>query len=137
MDCSRGCVPEAEESLFNTLVAFGPEVIELEEEPEEEDNLTPFTNVKEVGSGKRKGKGKRVASNQVSTRSYSKAFVQRTPTLHTIVVDCPTATPSADALDFLLAPSHSSVALPSCPARGRPSHPIPLQLLPRSHLLSL
>ena len=93
LDCSCGFVPEAEESLYNTLVSSGPEVIELEEEREEEDNLALPTNVKEFGSAKGKGKGKTVASTQVSTRSYSKASVLRTPTSATIVVDSRTTTP--------------------------------------------
>ena len=115
LDCYHGFVPEAEKSLFNTLIAFGPKVIELEEEPDENDNLAPSTNVKEVGSAKGKDKGKRVASSHVSTRSNSKASVQRTPTLVTTVVDSPTATSSAVAPDLL----HSDVALPSVPRKKK------------------
>ena len=74
LDCSRGFVPEAEEALFSSLVSTAPEVIELDEEPEELEEEPP-TIVKEVGSAKGKGKGKRVASSQVSTRSYTKASV--------------------------------------------------------------
>lgn len=67
------------------------EVIELEDEPEEDKNPILSTIVKEVGSVKGKGKGKRVASNQVSSRSYTKASVQRIATPATTVVDNPTA----------------------------------------------
>jgi len=75
LDCSRGFVPEAEEALYSSLVSSAPEVIELEEEPKEDENPTSPPIVKEVGSAKGKGKGKRVASNQVSTHSYTKASV--------------------------------------------------------------
>jgi hypothetical protein len=36
LDCSRGFVPDEEESLYTSLVSSAPEVIELEEEPEED-----------------------------------------------------------------------------------------------------
>jgi hypothetical protein len=50
LDCSRGFVPEAEEALYSSLVSSAPEVIELEEEPEEDENPAPPPIVKEVGS---------------------------------------------------------------------------------------
>ena len=74
LDCSCGFVPEAEEPLYNTLVSSAPEVIELEEELEEDENPTPPTVVKEVKSVKDKGKGKRVASSQFSTYSFTNRY---------------------------------------------------------------
>jgi hypothetical protein len=112
LDCSRGFVPEGEEALYSSLVASAPEVIELEEEPEEDVNPAPPTIVKEVVSAKGKGKGKRVASSQVSTRSCTKASVPHTPVPVKIVVGSPSATPSAIAPDVVPAPSHSGVTLP-------------------------
>ena len=35
LDCSRGFVPDVEQGLYNILVGSAPEVIEVEEEPEE------------------------------------------------------------------------------------------------------
>ena len=67
LDCFRGFVFKAEEPLYNSLVLFAPEVIELEEMPEEDDNPIPPTIVKEVGSARCKGKGKKVTFSQVST----------------------------------------------------------------------
>ena len=79
LDCSCGFVPEFQEPLYSNLVSSGPVVIELEEEPEEDEIPPPPTIVKEVGSTKDKGR-KLVshASSQVFTRSYTKAFVERT-----------------------------------------------------------
>lgn len=119
LDCSRGFVPEPEESLYSSLVSSAPEVIELEEEPEEDPIPPPPPIVKEVGSAKGKGKGKRVASSQVSTRSYTKASVQRTAAPTTTVVGSPSATPSAIAPDLVPAPSHSGVTLPSVPRKRK------------------
>ena len=92
LDCSRGFVPEAEESLYSSLVSSGTEVLELEEEPEEDHNPPPAI-VKEIGSAKGKGKDKRMASSHVSTRSYTKASVQRTAAPTTTVVGSPLAIP--------------------------------------------
>jgi hypothetical protein len=119
LDCSRGFVPEAEEALYINLVSSAPEAIELEEEPEEEEKPAPPPIVKEVGSSKGKGKGKRVASSQVSTRSYTKASVQRSPVPVATVVGSPSATPSAVAPDVVHAPSHSGVTLPSVPRKRK------------------
>ena len=116
LDCSRGFVPESEEALYSSLVSSAPEVIELEEEPEEDNHPAPPIIVKEVGSAKGKGKGKRVASSQVSTRSYTKASVQRPATT---VVESPSATPSAVAPEHVPAPSYSGVALPSVPRKRK------------------
>jgi hypothetical protein len=113
LDCSRGFVPEVEEALYSSLESSAPEVIELEEEAEEDENPGPPPIVKKVGSAKGKGKGKRVASSQVSTRSYTKASVQRTPVPVATVVGSSLATPSAIAPDFVPAPSHSGKTLPS------------------------
>jgi hypothetical protein len=119
LDYSRGFVPEAEEALYSSLISSAPEVIELEEESEEDENLASPPIVKEVGSAKGKGKGKRVASSQVSTRSYTKASVQRTPVPVATVVGSPSATPSAIAPDLVSAPSHSGVTLPSVPRKRK------------------
>jgi hypothetical protein len=113
LDCSRGFVPEVEEALFSSLVSTAPEVIELEEEPEEDEDPAPPTIVKEVGSAKGKGKGKRVASSQVSTRSYTKASVQRTAAPAATVVGNPPTTPSAHPPEPVPAPSHSGVNIVS------------------------
>ena len=43
LDCSRGMF-RRREPLNNNLVCFAPEVIELEEEPEEDENPAPTTN---------------------------------------------------------------------------------------------
>ena len=88
LDCSCRFVPDVEEPLYNNLVSSAPEVIELEEEPEKYENLAPPTNDKEVGPVKAKGKGKKVASSQVSTRSFTKASVERAQA--TTVVGSPT-----------------------------------------------
>ena len=114
LDCSRGFVPEAEESLYSSLVSSAPEVLELEEEPEEDHNPPPAI-VKEIGSAKGKGKGKRVASSQVSTRSYTKASVQRTAAPATTVVGSPSAIPQ----DLVPAPSHSGFTVPSVPRKRK------------------
>ena len=119
LDCSRGFVPEAEEALYTSLVSAAPEVIQLEEEPEEDENLAPPPILKEVGSAKGKGKGKKVASSQVSTRSYTKASVQRTAAPATTVVGSPSAAPSAVAPDLVPTPSHSGVTLPSVPRKRK------------------
>ena len=111
LDCSRGFVLGVQEPLYNSLAFFAPEVIELEEEPEEDENPAPPTNDKDVAPVKAKGKGKRVASSQVSTRSFTKASVQRIEA--TTVVGSPTATPSAPSRDLVPTPSHSDVTIPS------------------------
>ena len=120
LDCSRGFVPESEESLYSRLVSSAPEVIELEEEPQEHEIPPPPTIVKEVGSSK--GKGRKLgphASSQVSTRTYTKASVQRTVAPSTTVVGSPSATPSAPAPDPLPAPSHSDATIPSVPRKRK------------------
>ena len=48
LDCFRGFVPDVKEPLYNSLVCFAPEVIELEEEPDEDTNPALPTNDKEV-----------------------------------------------------------------------------------------
>jgi hypothetical protein len=47
LDCSRGFVLDVDETLYNSLVNSTPKVIELEEEPKE-DNQAPPSNKKEV-----------------------------------------------------------------------------------------
>ena len=120
LDCSRGFVPESEEALYRDLVSSAPEVLELEEEPEEQEIPPPPTIVKEFGSAK--GKGRKLAphsSSQVSTRSYTKASVQRTVPPATTVVGSPTATPSAPAPDAVAAPAHSGATNPSVPRKRK------------------
>ena len=119
LDCSHGFVPESEEPFYSSLVSKAPEVIRLEEEPKEDENPAPPTIVKEVGSVKGKGKGKRVASSQMSTRSFSKAPIQRAPVPTTTVVGSPMTTPSAPAPDHVPAPSHSDVTIPSVPRKRK------------------
>ena len=113
LDCFRRFVPDVEEPLYNSLVCFALEVIELEEEPGEDENPAPPTNYKEVASVKGNGKGKRVASSQVSTSFFTKASVQRTTAPVTMVVGSPTTTHSAPSWDHVPAPSHSGVIIPS------------------------
>ena len=117
LDCSIGFVLDVEEPLYDTLASFAPEVIELEEEPEEVENLAPPTNDKKVAPMNGKGKGEKVASSQVSTCSSTKASVQGTPT--TTVVESPTATPSAPSWDHVPAPFHSGVTIPSVPRKRK------------------
>ena len=57
LDCSCGFVPDVEEPLYNNLACSAPEVIELKEEPEEDENPAPPTNDKEVAPVKGNGKG--------------------------------------------------------------------------------
>jgi hypothetical protein len=88
LDCSRGFVSDVEETLYNNLVSSIPEVIELEEKAEE-NNQAPPSNEKEVAQVKGKGKGRKVvghASSQVSTCSFTKASVQRTTARATTMV---------------------------------------------------
>ena len=114
-DCSHGFVLDVEKPLYNSLASSAPEVIELVEEPEEDKNSAPPTNYKEVALVK--GKGKRVAFSQVSTHSFTKASVQRTPA--TIVVESPTTIPSAPSRDNVPAPSRSRVTIPSVPRKRK------------------
>ena len=119
MDCSCAFVLEAKEPFYSSLVSSAPKVIELEGEPTKNDNPAHPTNVKEVGSVKDNRKGKRVTSSQVSTGFYTKAFVQRTATPATTVVESPTTTPFTLAPDLDLALSHCGVALPSVPCKRK------------------
>ena len=119
LDCSHGFVLDVEEPFYNSLASFALEVIKLEEEPEEYENPAPPTNHKEIAPVKAKGKGKRVASSQVSTRSFTKASVQRTAAPATTVVGSPTTTLSAPSRDHVPAPSHSGVTIPSVPRKRK------------------
>jgi hypothetical protein len=70
-------MPKVEESHYNTLVSFAPEVIEFEEEPEDDNPAPPF-NEKDVAPIKGKGRGRKVfaqASSQILICSYTKASV--------------------------------------------------------------
>ena len=110
-----GFIPEVEEVLYNSLVNSAPEVIELEEEPEE-DNPAHASNDKEVASVKGKDKGRNVVARvffQVSTRSFTKASVQRNVPTATNVVGSPTTIHYAPASNHVAAPSHSGVTIPS------------------------
>jgi hypothetical protein len=60
-----------------------------------------------------------VASNQVSTRSFSKPSTQHAPAPATTVVGSLSATPSAIPDDLIPAPSHSGVTLPSVPRKRK------------------
>ena len=121
--CSRGFVPKVEEPLYNNLVCSSPEVIELEEESEEDDNPAPPTHEKKVAFVKGKGKGKRVASSQVSMCSFSKASIQCTPTPAPTLVGGPTATLSAPLPNHVPALSHSGAAIPSVPRKRKAMAP--------------
>ena len=121
LDCSRGFVPDAETKLYNNLVSSALEVIEVEDEPEE-DNPTPPSNEKNVASVKGKGKGRKLvplASSQVSTRFFTKALVQRTVGPATTMVGSPTVTPYAPLPSPIAAPSHSGATIPSVPRKRR------------------
>ena len=139
LDCSRGFVPDAEAYLYNSLVTSAPEVIELEEEPEE-DNPAPPSHEKDVASVKGKGKGRKLvplASSKVSTRSFTKASVQRTAGPATTVVGSPSATPSAPSPVLLLLLLIAVQPTHRCLTRGR-SLPLIHSQLPRSgHLVFL
>ena len=65
LDCSRGFVPDVEESLYNSLLTFVPELVELEEEPEE-DNPALQSIKKDVASVKGKAKGRKVVPHASS-----------------------------------------------------------------------
>ena len=121
LDCSRGFVPDVERGLYNILVGTAPEVIEFEEEPEEE-IPAPKPIHKDVAPVKSKSKARKLnpkSSSQVSTRSYTKASVQRTVAPATTVVGSPSATPSAPAPDAAPAPSHSGATIPSVPRKRK------------------
>jgi hypothetical protein len=121
LDCSRAFVPDEEESLYGSLVNSGPDVIELDEGPDEP-TLAPPSVEKDVAPVKDKGRGKKVlalASSQVSSRSNAKASIQRNGTPATTVVGSPTATLSAALANPVVAPSHSSVTIPSVPRKRK------------------
>ena len=113
LDCSHGFVPDVKELFYINLVCFAPKIIELEEEPVEDENPSPPTNEKDITPVKGKGKSKRVASSQVSTRFFTKASVQQNLAPATNVVGSPTAIPSAPLSNHVLAPSHSGATIPS------------------------
>ena len=48
LDCSRGFVSNVEEPLYNSLASSALEVIELDEEPEEDETSAPPTNNKNM-----------------------------------------------------------------------------------------
>jgi hypothetical protein len=121
LDCSRAYVPDEEEAFYNNLVNSSPDVIELDEEPEEPTPAPPSVE-KDVASVKGKGRGKKaqaLASSQVSSRSNAKASIQRNVLPATTVVGSPTNTPSAVLANPVVAPSHSSVTIPSVPRKRK------------------
>ena len=118
------------------LYLLGCEVNEHEEEPVENKNPGAPTIMKDVALVKDKGKGKRMAS-LVSTRSFTKASVQRTAAQATTIVGSPTATPTNPTWNHVLTLSHRVPPYPLCRARGRSSHWIYAQFLWRSHFFSL
>ena len=137
LDCSRGFVPDVEESLYNNLVTSAPEVVELKEELKE-DNSAPQSIEKDVAPVKGKAKGRKVvphASSQVSTRSYTKASVQHIVAPATTVVGSPP--PLLLPLPPILLLLVSIAMLPSCLclARGRLLHRILLRLRRRGHVV--
>ena len=110
-----------EESLYNSLVTSALEVVELKEEPEE-NNHAPQSIEKDVAPVKSKAKGRKVvphASSQVSTRSYTKASIQHIVAPATTVVGNPTATLSVPPPDPVAAPSHSDATIPSVPHKRK------------------
>jgi hypothetical protein len=121
LDCSRGFVPNDEESLYTSLVSSVPEVIELEEEPEE-DMPAPQSIEKDVAHVKAKGNGRKfvpLASSQVYTRSFTNASVQRIVAPATTVVGSPSAAPSALHPNPAHVPSHSGATIPSVPCKRK------------------
>ena len=119
LDCSCGFIPDVEKPLYNSLVCSVPKIMELEEEPEEDENLAPSTNEKEVALVKDKGKSKRVASTQISTQSLTKASVQCTAAPATTVVGSPTATAFAPLPNPVPTPFHSGATIPSVPCKRK------------------
>ena len=121
LDCSRAFVPDVEEALYGSLVNSGPDVIELDEEPDEPTPAPPSVE-KDVAPVKGKGRGKKVlahASSQVSSRSNAKPSVQRNVVPATTVIGSPTKTPSAALANPVVAPSHSGVTIPSVPRKRK------------------
>ena len=121
LDCSCGFVPDEEESLYSNLVSSALEVIELEEEPEEH-MPAPQSIEKDVAPVKDKDKGRKLvplASSQVSTRSFTKASVQRNVAPATTVVGSPSATPSAPHPNPPPVPSRSGSTIPSVPRKRK------------------
>jgi hypothetical protein len=66
-------VPDVEAVLYNTLLSSAPEVIELKEEPKE-DNPAPLFNDKDVASVKGKGKNRKIAFLDICSL-LMKAFI--------------------------------------------------------------
>ena len=121
LDCSRGFVLDEEESLYGSLVSSSPEVIELEEDPKEDNPAPPFVE-KDVAPVKGKGTDKKVlahASSQVSTCFYTKASVQCNVAPATTVIGSPTATPSVALATPVVAPPHSGATIPLVPRKRK------------------
>ena len=107
--------------FYNTLVSSVREVIELVEEPEE-DNPAPPSNEKDVASVKGKGKGRKVvyhASSRISTCSFTMASVQCIVGPAITVVGSPTATLFAPLPNPIVAPSHSDATILSVPRKRK------------------
>jgi hypothetical protein len=82
----------------------------------------PQSIEKDVAPVKGKGKGRKLvplASSQVSTRSFTKASVQRTVAPATTVVGSPSAAPSAPHPNLAPVPSHSGATIPSVPRKRK------------------
>jgi hypothetical protein len=121
LDCSNAFVPDEEESLYDSLENFGPDVIELDEKPDEPTPAPPSVE-KYVAPVKGKGRGKKVlvlASSQVSSRFNAKASVQHNVAPATTVVGSPTGIPSAALANPVVAPSHSGITIPSVPRKRK------------------
>ena len=114
-------MPDEEEAYYASLVNSGPNVIELDEEPDVPTTGPPSVE-KDVAPVKGKGRGKKVlahASSKVSSRSNAKPSVQRNVVPTTTVVGSPTKTPSADVANPVVAPSYSGVTIPSVPRKRK------------------
>jgi len=127
-------VPKDKEALYASLVASAPAVTELEEL--EEDDVSEAPPPKEKVVAKVKGKkGKKVApeaSTQVTTRSYTRADVDRTTVPNTELHDSPLAPSTAPSPSFVapsMAPSSAprfSPAIPSPHLSDAPVEHIPI-----------
>jgi hypothetical protein len=121
LDCSRAFVPVEEETLYGSLVNFGPDVIELDEELEEPTPALASVE-KDVTPVNGRGRGKKAlahASSQVSSISNAKASVQRNVAPATTVLGSPTGIPFATLANPVVALSNSGVTIPSVPRKRK------------------
>ena len=133
----RGFLSDVEESLYNNLVTSAPKVIGLEKKPEENNPAPQFID-NDIVPVKDNGKGRKVvlhASSQVSTRSYTKVFIQCIVAPSTMVVGSPTAIFSAPPPDLVDTPSYSGATFPSVSRKRKAVAPKLLQFRRRGHLV--